>query len=75
MDSGALENVICSCLHCKTEVGCFKNSWNGLGKSYISPIYHAASCAKGLEATDNKFLAAAGTMIELRQVTSNNRLD
>jgi hypothetical protein len=62
--TGNMENVICSCSNCKSELGCFRNSWNGIGNTYYSPVYPPAAVINGFEATSNIYKATDKTQIE-----------
>ncbi|KHJ34231.1 hypothetical protein EV44_g2998 [Erysiphe necator] len=58
-----MEVVICYCLKCKSEIGRFRNAWNGIGNTYFSPIYNLVSGA-GLETTGDIYEAANGSSIQ-----------
>ncbi|TQS36528.1 hypothetical protein Golomagni_03016 [Golovinomyces magnicellulatus] len=57
-----MEVVICYCLNCKTELGRFRNAWNGIGNTYFSPIYNIVT-STGLETTGDVYEAAHGSSI------------
>ncbi|PQE04360.1 hypothetical protein CJF30_00010113 [Rutstroemia sp. NJR-2017a BBW] len=46
--SSAIYTVTCHCLHCKSVLGTFENSWEGIGKTYIIPsVVRSAVGLKG----------------------------
>jgi hypothetical protein len=61
-----MENVICSCGKCGEELGYFRNAWNGIGNTYISPIYPPASALDGFVPTNSIYKGAEHTQIENR---------
>jgi hypothetical protein len=60
-----MEIVACHCLKCKAELGRFKNSWNGIGNTYFSPV-HPPLAVNGFESTGDIYEAAQGSQIEDR---------
>lgn len=60
-----MEVVIALCIQCDTELGRFRNSWNGIGNSYHSPVYPPVS-VNGLEATGPIYNGAKNSYIEQR---------
>jgi len=60
-----MEVVIALCIQCHTELGRFRNSWNGIGNSYHSPVYPPVS-VNGLEATGPIYNGAKNSYIEHR---------
>ncbi|RKF57738.1 hypothetical protein GcC1_187001 [Golovinomyces cichoracearum] len=58
-----MEVVICYCLNCKSELGRFRNAWNGIGNTYFSPIYNLVT-STGLETTGDVYEAAQGSSIQ-----------
>ena len=61
--------VTCYCSSCKAELGRFNNSWNGIGKTYFTPVYAPLSL-KGLSVTGAVHEAATGSNLENRFVFS-----
>lgn len=66
--TGNMDIVICYCTKCKTELGRFKNSWNGIGNTYHSPVY-APVALVGIEATGDVYNGATNSQIEHRHVS------
>jgi hypothetical protein len=62
---GTMDIVTCRCLKCKAELGRFRNSWNGIGNTYFSPV-HAPVSFDGFESTGDVYEAAQGSQIEDR---------
>ncbi|PBP21589.1 hypothetical protein BUE80_DR007654 [Diplocarpon rosae] len=60
-----METVVASCIKCKSELGRFWNSWNGIGNTYHSPIYHPVS-VNGLESTGLVYNGAEDSAVEHR---------
>jgi len=60
-----MEIVICLCLKCNTRLGRFRNSWNGIGNTYFSPVHRPLSC-EGLESTGDNYEGAQGSHVENR---------
>jgi hypothetical protein len=60
-----MEIVVCHCLKCKAELGRFRNSWNGIGNTYFSPV-RAPLSVDGFEGTGDIYEAAQGSQIEDR---------
>ncbi|KAG4435197.1 hypothetical protein IFR05_009305 [Cadophora sp. M221] len=58
-----MEIVITRCVKCNSELGRFRNSWNGIGNSYQSPVYPPVSVI-GLEATGDIYNGAKNSHIE-----------
>ncbi|KAH7354717.1 hypothetical protein BKA65DRAFT_227289 [Rhexocercosporidium sp. MPI-PUGE-AT-0058] len=58
-----MEVVITLCCYCNCELGRFRNSWNGIGNSYHSPVYPPVSTI-GLEATGDVYNGAKASHIE-----------
>jgi hypothetical protein len=56
------------------ELGCFKNSWNGIGSSYFSPIYAPVTYINGFEAIGDIHKAATGTQVENWSVYLTERI-
>lgn len=50
-----MANVVLSCVKCASELGCFRNSWIGIGNSYFSPVYPPVTFLNGFEATGDVF--------------------
>lgn len=48
-----------------SEIGRFRNSWNGIGNTYFSPAHKLISAA-GLENTGDMYEAARGSSIQHR---------
>jgi hypothetical protein len=61
-----MEEVVCSCLKCEAELGRFKNSWNGIGSTYYSPVYPPVTYINGFETTGDVNQAALGSLVENR---------
>lgn len=59
-----MEIVVCYCLKCKVELGRFRNSWNGIGNTYFSPVYPILTYDDGFDGTGDIHQAAAGSQIE-----------
>ena len=65
-----MDNVVCSCLKCGSELGNFKNSWIGIGNSYFSPVYPPTAYISGFEATGDVFAKGPdGSAVQNRSVT------
>jgi hypothetical protein len=62
---GKMEIVTCHCLKCKAKLGRFRNSWNGIGNTYFSPVHPPLSVV-GFESTGDVYEAAQGSQIEDR---------
>jgi hypothetical protein len=60
-----MEIVVCHCLKCKAELGRFRNSWNGIGNTYFSPV-HSPLSVNGFDITGDVYGAAEGSQIEDR---------
>ncbi|KAH7398000.1 hypothetical protein BKA64DRAFT_673318 [Cadophora sp. MPI-SDFR-AT-0126] len=58
-----MEVVVTLCIQCNTELGRFRNSWNGIGNSYHSPVYPPVS-VNGLEAIGPIYNGAKNSYIE-----------
>jgi hypothetical protein len=54
-----MDVVICHCLNCKAELGQFRNSWNGIGKSYFSPVYPMLTYTSGFQPVGEPFASQA----------------
>ncbi|KAG0647959.1 hypothetical protein D0Z07_5839 [Hyphodiscus hymeniophilus] len=50
-----MATVVCSCVQCASELGCFRNSWTGIGNSYFSPVYPPVTYINGFEPTGDVF--------------------
>ncbi|KAH8674529.1 hypothetical protein BGZ60DRAFT_273846 [Tricladium varicosporioides] len=59
-----MEVVVCYCQKCNLELGQFKNSWNGIGKAYSSPVYPMLTPANGFEAVGPVFQGSSRSLIE-----------
>ena len=60
-----MDVVSCHCLKCNAELGRFRNSWNGIGNTYFSPVRPPLS-VNGFESTGDVYEAAQGSQIEDR---------
>jgi len=60
-----MDIVTCHCLKCQSELGRFRNSWNGIGNTYFSPV-HPPLSVNGVESTGDIYEAARGSQIEDR---------
>ncbi|KAK0103305.1 hypothetical protein ONS95_005335 [Cadophora gregata] len=58
-----METLLTICIQCNAELGRFRNSWNGIGNSYHSPVYPPVS-VDGLEATGPIYNGAKNSYIE-----------
>lgn len=58
-----MDIVTCHCLKCQSELGRFRNSWNGIGNTYFSPV-HPPLSVNGVESTGDIYEAAQGSQIE-----------
>ncbi|KAL2070915.1 hypothetical protein VTL71DRAFT_13941 [Oculimacula yallundae] len=58
-----MEILTALCIKCDAELGQFRNSWNGIGNSYHSPVYPPVS-TRGLEATGDIYNGAKDSHIE-----------
>jgi len=67
-EGAIMEIVVCCCLKCKMELGRFRNSWNGIGNTYFSPVYPILTYDDGFDGTGDIHQAAAGSQIENRYV-------
>jgi hypothetical protein len=75
--SSAIYTVTCHCLQCKSVLGTFENSWEGIGKTYIIPS--VVRSAVGLKGTGPIKQANApvqvGTPVENRFVHSTHEVE
>ncbi|CAL3966263.1 unnamed protein product [Diplocarpon coronariae] len=62
-----METVVASCIQCKSELGRFWNSWNGIGNTYHRPIYPPVS-VNGLESTGLIYNGAEDSAVEYSQL-------
>ncbi|PBP26179.1 hypothetical protein BUE80_DR002817 [Diplocarpon rosae] len=60
-----METVVASCIKCKSELGRFWNSWNGIGNTYHSPV-HPPISVNGLESTGLVYNGAEDSAVEHR---------
>jgi hypothetical protein len=61
-----MEEVVCSCSNCDSELGCFKNSWNGIGSTYYSPVYAPVNYVNGFDVTGDVYQAPPGSLVQNR---------
>ncbi|KAH8591942.1 hypothetical protein B0O99DRAFT_518525, partial [Bisporella sp. PMI_857] len=59
-----MEQVVCYCLKCNTELGTFKNSFHGIGSNYFSPLHPAVTQTDGFVTTGEAYQAATGSRVE-----------
>ncbi|KAH6670463.1 hypothetical protein B0J14DRAFT_565224 [Halenospora varia] len=59
-----MDVVVCYCQKCNLELAQFKNSWNGIGKAYSSPVYPMLPPVNGFEAVGPVFPGSPGSSIE-----------
>ncbi|KAJ5042127.1 uncharacterized protein L3040_004684 [Drepanopeziza brunnea f. sp. 'multigermtubi'] len=58
-----MDTVLILCTKCNSELARFRNSWNGIGNTYHSPVYPPVSIS-GLETTGDVYNGAPNSAIE-----------